>query len=315
MTHKTENNNAIKRILSLLLSLSVAFVFVSCEDDDEIVDDEPAGTIYQEVAEAANYTILEAAINKAGLQSTLESSGSYTLLAPSDQAFVSAGITNLEDYSADQLEAILQYHVIDSELDFNALAEQDEIETLNGTLYVTPFNDNVFLNARAGFPQANAEASNGIIHVINTVLSPPEEEISTIVTETESLSTLEAALTRVGIENVLTGNGPYTIFAPSDEAFELLLQDMELTSLDELSDQQIINILQYHIVSDRVFSTELEVGNQSTLLGTDFEIGFDSDAVVITDQNAENENALVVAANELGTNGVVHLIDRVLLPE
>lgn len=302
-------------MLSLLLSLSVAFVFISCEDDDEVVDDEPAGTIYQEVAEAANYTILEAAINKAGLQSTLESSGSYTLLAPSDQAFVSAGITDLEEFTADQLEAILQYHVIDSELEFNTLAEQEEIETLNGTIYVTPLNDNLFLNARAGFPQVNADASNGIIHVLNAVLFPPEEEISSIVTQSEDLNILEDALTRVGIENVLTGNGPYTIFAPSDEAFELLLQDMELTSLDELSDQQIIDILQYHIVSDRVFSTELEAGEQSTLLGTNFEIGFDANTVVITDQNEDNENAIVVNANALGTNGLVHLIDRVLLPE
>ena len=311
---KVANKN-ITRILSLLLSLSVGIVFFSCEDDDDVVDNEPAGSIYQEVADASNYTILEAAIDRAGLRSTLEGSGSYTLLAPSDQAFINAGITDLESYTADQLATILQYHVIDSEVDFSTLSGMDEIETLNGTVYVTPFNDNIFLNARAGFPQANADASNGIIHVINTVLFPPEDALATIVTETENLSTLEAALTRVGVENVLTGSGPYTIFGPSDEAFNRLLNSMEISSLDELSDQELINILQYHVVSDRVFSTELEAGEQSTILGETFAIDFDANAIIISDGNEDTENAVVVAGDQLGTNGVVHLIDRVLLPE
>jgi uncharacterized surface protein with fasciclin (FAS1) repeats len=310
-----KNNKSITRILSLLLSLSVGLVFISCDDDDDVVDDEPVGSIYQEVADASSYTILQAAIDKAGLRSTLESSGSYTLLAPSDQAFINAGITDLENYTADQLATILQYHVIDSELDFSTLAEREELEMLNGTIYVTPFNDNIFLNARAGFPQANADATNGIIHVINTVLFPPEDAVSTIVTETDDLSILETALTRVGIESVLTGNGPYTIFAPSDEAFARLLNTMDMSSLDELSDQQLINILQYHVVSDRVFSTELEAGEQSTILGESFAIDFDANTIVISDGNDDTENAIVVAGDELGTNGVVHLIDRVLLPE
>lgn len=311
---KFKNRN-ITRILFLLLSLSVGLVFASCDDDDDVVDDDPVGSIYQEVSDASSYTILQAAIDKAGLRSTLESSGSYTLFAPSDQAFINAGITDLDNYTADQLATILQYHVIDSELDFSTLAEQEELEMLNGTIYVTPFNDNIFLNARAGFPQANADATNGIIHVINTVLFPPEDAVSTIVTETDDLSILETALTRVGIENVLTGNGPYTIFAPSDEAFARLLNTMDMSSLDELSDQELINILQYHVVSDRVFSTELEVGEQSTILGESFAIDFDANAIVISDGNDDTENAIVVAGDELGTNGVVHLIDRVLLPE
>lgn len=309
------NNKNITRILSLLLTLSVGFVFISCEDDDDVVDDEPVGSIYQEVADASSYTILQAAIDKAGLRSTLESSGSYTLLAPSDQAFINAGITDLDNYTADQLANILEYHVLDSEVDFSALAEMEEVETLNGTVYVTPFNDNIFLNARAGFPQANADATNGIIHVINTVLFPPQDAVSTIVTEANDLSTLETALTRVGIENVLTGSGPYTIFGPTDEAFNRLLNSMDMSSLDELSDQELINILQYHVVSDRVFSTELEAGEQSTILGESFAINFDGNAIVISDENDDTENAIVVAGDDLGTNGVVHLIDRVLLPE
>jgi uncharacterized surface protein with fasciclin (FAS1) repeats len=311
----TDNNKHTSRILSLLLVLSISFVFIACEEDEDVMDDEPAGTIYQEVSDAASYTILEAAINKAGLQNTLGGSGSYTLLAPSDQAFINAGITDVDSYTADELTEILSYHMIGSELEFSVLAEREEIETLNGILYVTPFNDDIFLNARAGFPQANAEASNGIIHAINTVLFPPQEAVSGIVTETEDLSTLESALTRVGMENVLIDDGPYTIFAPSNEAFNRLLNSMDMSSLDELTDQQLTDILQYHVVSDRVFSTELEAGEQSTLLGRSITISFDSNAIIITDGNEDSENAIVVAGDELGTNGIVHLIDRVLIPE
>lgn len=305
----------LRRLLSLLVVLAAAVVLVSCEDDDDVVDDDPVGTIYQEIAGANNYTILEAAINKADLQSTLEGSGSFTIFAPNDNAFVSAGITDLNDYSADELAAILQYHVVDSEIDFAALSGQDEVETLNGTVYVTPFNDNNFLNARAGFLQADAEATNGVIHVIDRVLFPPENEISAIITESEGLSILEEALLQVGVENVLTGSGPYTIFAPSDDAFTALLDELDVTTINELSDEQLMDILQYHIVSDRVFSTELVAGDQGTLLGQNFAIDFEGNSIVITDDNETSEDAVVVAGDFLGTNGIVHIVDEVLLPE
>jgi transforming growth factor-beta-induced protein len=305
----------LRRLLSLLVVLTAAVVLVSCEDDDDVVDDDPVGTIYQEISGANNYTILEAAINKAGLQSTLEGSGSFTLFAPNDNAFVSAGITDLDDYSADELAAILQYHMVDSEIDFAALSGQEEVETLNGIVYVTPFNDNNFLNARAGFLQADAEATNGVIHVIDRVLFPPENEISAIITESEGLSILEEALLQVGVENVLTGSGPYTIFAPSDDAFTALFDELDVTTINELSDEQLMDILQYHIVSDRVFSTELVAGDQGTLLGQNFAIDFEGNSIVIIDDNETSEDAVVVAGDFLGTNGIVHIVDEVLLPE
>lgn len=312
---KFQEQTYLRRLLSLLVVLAAAVVLVSCEDDDDVIDDDPVGTIYEEIAGANNYTILEAAINKAGLQSTLEGSGSFTIFAPNDNAFVSAGITDLDEYSADELAAILQYHVVDSEIDFAALSGQEEVETLNGTLYVTPFNDNNFLNARAGFLQADAEATNGVIHVIDRVLFPPENEISAIITESDGLSLLEEALQQVGVENVLTGSGPYTIFAPSDDAFTALFDELDITNINELSDEQLMDILQYHIVSDRVFSTELVAGDQGTLLGQNFAIDFEGNSIVIVDDNETSEDAVVVAGDFLGTNGIVHIVDEVLLPE
>lgn len=305
----------ILRVLSILLALSMGVVLMSCEDEEDIVDDgESDLTIYEEIAESPDFTLLAAAIDKANLRDQLDSEGSLTLLAPSDNAFISAGITNLDNYSADELADILKYHVINEELLIEDFVASEEEETLNGTLYVIPTEQSIYLNANAQFVRpVNVDATNGVIHVVDNVLEEPQSTIADIIGDDDDLAILQEAIAQAGISDVLTQEGPYTVFAPTDEAFEKLFDELGVSSLAELSSDQLTDILQYHVIEDRTFSPELEAGSQSTLLGENFTVTFDN-AILLVDDNDVTENAVVVAGDRLGNNGVVHYIDEVMLP-
>ncbi|MDF9799471.1 putative surface protein with fasciclin (FAS1) repeats [Catalinimonas alkaloidigena] len=305
----------IFRALSILLALSMGVVLISCEEDEDVIDDgESELTIYEEIADSPDFTLLAAAIDKANLADQLDSEGSFTLLAPSDNAFISAGITNLDNYSADELADILEYHVINEELLIEDFVESKEEETLDGTLYVIPTEQSIYLNANAQFVRpVNVDATNGVIHVVDNVLEEPQNNVAEIIGDDEDLAILQEAIAQAGISDVLTQEGPYTIFAPTDAAFEKLFDELGVSSLAELSSDQLTDILQYHVIEERTFSPELEAGSQSTLLGENFTITFDN-AILLVDDNETTENAVVVAGDRLGNNGVVHYIDEVMLP-
>jgi len=299
------------RLLTIVVIASITLF--SCEDDNEpVIIDEP-DTVVGELAEDPDFTILTAAIEQANLTDVLSAADTtYTILSPPDEAFIAAGITDLNDYTPEDLAAILQYHVLPGTVSFAELG-LGEVETLNGTLNLSEFSNRLFLNGEAEFIQINFGATNGLIHVIDDVLLPPEEVVTAIIAEEDDLSMLKSALDRSGLTNTLAAEGPYTIFAPTNMAFEMLLAELELESLDEVSTDRLTEILQYHVLTNRVFSTELQSGSVNTLLDEDFTVAF-TNSVVLVDDNNTNDNAVVIADNALGTNGVVHKIDRVLLP-
>lgn len=295
------------------VSILLGATLFSCDDDDEpIIIDDP-DSLVEELAEDPDFTLLTAAVDKAGLTDTLSSEDtSFTILSPPDEAFIAAGITDLNDYTPEELAAILQYHVLPGEVSFSEL-ELGDIETLNGTVNLSQFGNQLYLNGEAEFIQINFGATNGLIHVIDDVLLPPTDNITDIIGGEDDLSTLEAALNRAGLASTLADAGPYTVFAPTDLAFEVLLAELEVESLDDIPTEQLAEILQYHVLGSQMFSTELEAGSVNTILDEDFTVAF-TNAIILVDDNNTNENAVVIADNALGTNGIVHKIDRVLLP-
>jgi len=305
---------SINPIQFLALLVLVSITLASCDDDDEpVIIDEP-DSLVEELAEDPDFTLLTAAIEQAGLTDVLnDEDTSFTILSPPDEAFIAAGITDLSDYTPEELAAILQYHVLPGEVLFSDL-ELGDIETLNGTVNLSEFSNQLYLNGEAEFIQINFGTTNGIIHVIDDVLLPPEENITDIIGGEDDLSMLEAALNRAGLTPTLADAGPYTVFAPTDLAFEVLLVDLEAESLDEIPTEQLAEILQYHVLGSQTFSTELRAGSVDTILEEDFTVAF-TNTIVLIDDNNTNENAVVIADNALGTNGIVHKIDRVLLPD
>lgn len=292
--------------------LMCTFLFMACEDDDDVVDiiDEPV-SIAEELDQDADFTILTAALIKAGLYDTL-TQGNFTIFAPDNAAFIAAGITNLDRFTAEYLENLLLYHVIDNELTYSDL-NNGALETLNGEVYLDGVDFRPFINGDAEFIQINFEATNGVIHVIDEVLFPPEQNVASFIGEEPNLSILQEAIQQAGLEETLSEGGPFTIFAPTNLAFEVLFDEMGINGLDELSDEELGNILAYHVVPDRLFSSSLQETDYNTLAEEEFGVVF-LNYIVLRDNNVETENAVIVNGNNLTTNGLVHKIDRVMLP-
>ena len=309
-----------------------------------------AGTSVVDLAvENGGFTTLVAAIEAAGLVETLEGDGPFTVLAPTnaafDEAFAALGITAEELLAdTDTLTQILTYHVLPQEANSQLVATLDgeSVETVNGQSVSIAVSDGVITIDGAEVVSPDLAADNGIIHVINAVLLPPdvaealgvamdeemEETTTTTTTTTEApaeepgtivevavesgqFPTLVAALQATGLDEVLSGDGPFTVFAPTEEAFAAALDALGITAEELLADTETLtSILTYHVVAANA-PAEVVV----TLDGQEVETVNGASVLVTVDgENVLVNEANVVAVDIFASNGVIHVIDSVLLP-
>ena len=269
----------------------------------------PANTIYDIVSNSTSHTTLKTAIDACALDGVLSGSGPFTLFAPTDAAFnlLPAGTVTalLNDIPA--LTDILKHHVVADSVMSSMLANNQSVTTLLGTdVTVTISGGNVYID-NAMVTLADLVADNGVVHVIDAVLLPPTNTIYDIVSNSPDHTTLKAAIDACSLDGVLSGPGPFTLFAPTDAAFNLLPAGTVTALLNDIP--QLTDILKHHVVGSSVMSTML-TNNQvvTTLNGTDITVTINSMGDVFID------NAQVVVADIVADNGVVHVIDAVLLP-
>lgn len=309
-----------KLLFSLFLALGAVLAFTSCKDDD---DDNLKNIV--EVAQGdANLSTLVAAVQRAGLVDALSGTDQLTVFAPTNAAFstllTSLGYTKLEDVPVDALKNILLNHVVSGEVRSSALTT-GYVESLLpfGTTnsYVNNYVD-VTSGVKIGgasVTTANVDASNGVVHIIDKVIVPP-----TVVNQAlnnPNFSTLVAALTRsdlsVDYVAVLSGTGPFTVFAPTNAAFTALLAELGVASLNDIPAATLDAVLQYHVVNGaNVLSTQLtDEQVVSSLEGTSFKIDLTGGAKIV---DANNRVANIIITDVQASNGVVHAIDKVILP-
>jgi uncharacterized surface protein with fasciclin (FAS1) repeats len=165
--------------------------------------------------------------------------------------------------------------------------------------------------------QADVAASNGVIHIIGKVLLPPSGNLVEMAQADTSFSYLVAAVVRASegstnVAQVLSGAGPFTVFAPTNDAFRAA-GFPTIASIQAADPAVLTSILTYHVIPARVFSSDLTDGEQApTVNGGKVTIGLTSGATVKGNSNAMASN--IIATNIMATNGVIHVIDRVLLP-
>lgn len=308
-----------KKLRLVILAFASVVTFTSCDKDD---DPQPiSNTITDVVTNSNDFTNLEAAVIKADLAATLSGTGPFTVFAPDDNAFASAGITAniLGSLTKDQVSNILLYHTIPGSVMSTQVpaGPNAEVTAANGeTVYLTKNADGVFING-VKVTQADVTASNGIIHVIGDVLMPPSGTIVELAQADTSFTLLVEAVLRASqgttnVAQVLAGAGPFTVFAPTNSAFKAAgfntAADIQAADPDILA-----GILTYHVISGRVFSSDLADGQEpATVNGGEVLIGLTSGATVKGNGNTDASN--IVKTNIVATNGVVHMIDRVLLP-
>jgi uncharacterized surface protein with fasciclin (FAS1) repeats len=275
---------------------------------------QPTNTILDIVVNSADHNTLEAAVVAAGLQSALSGAGPLTVFAPTDAAFAALPAGVLDALLADPTGALTQvllYHVVGGVALSTDLADGMMITTIQGQDVTVTINANgVFIND-AQVIVADIIADNGVVHVIDAVLVPelnPEPTtVVDIIVNSENHNTLEAAVIAAGLADDLSGDGPFTVFAPTDDAFAALPAGV-LDALLADPTGALAQVLLYHVVSGEALSSSLTNGQTiTTLQGQDV-------TVSITGGNVFVNGAQVIMADIMADNGVVHVIDAVLTP-
>ncbi len=293
----------MRKIVVLLLATLVAGFAYSTGMQEQ----EPQPTIAEIAAADGRFDTLVAALDAADLVATLNGEGPFTVFAPTDDAFDALPEGTVEALLADipTLTEILLYHVVAGEVPASAVVDLTQAETVQGAPVVISTSDGVKIND-ATVTQTDITASNGVIHVIDSVILPPSGDIVEVAVANGNFSTLAAALDAAGLVETLQSDGPFTVFAPTDEAFATL-PDGTLDSL--LADiPTLTEILLYHVVAGRVVSGDVvNLESAATVQGSDVSISVDGTVTL-------NDSANVVATDVLATNGVIHVIDSVILP-
>jgi len=329
-----------------VLALGSAFLTTACDDDDDPVTPPAGSNIVQVASNNPDFSILVAAVTKADLATTLSSNNQLTVLAPTNAAFAKLAGTSLDAFSSvakinavtdaaqiSALRSVLLYHVLadrKATADFpnGSSAQVTQKPASAGvndnTVYLTKNAGGVFINGGTKVVTADVAASNGIIHAIDNVLLPPTQTIAAIVAANASanppqFTQLLRALQRPAAAALLApASAPgssLTVFAPTDAAFQAMLTALSLSNLDQVPDAILLSVLQLHIVNNaRAFSSDLTNNQTVATLGGNVTVGVNGAAVTVRGTGNGMMAANVSSANVLATNGVVHIIDRVLLP-
>lgn len=300
----------MKKLLSLILVLSIISFAPSFAAEQSIV----------EIAVGnSDFSILVSALQKADLVDALSGEGPFTVFAPTNAAFIKLlgelGITAEQLLNHPQLSEVLLYHVVSGKVMSTDLSNGMKAGTLLGEEITIDLSSGVKIN-NSSVTAADVEATNGVIHVIDTILVPSSFKLDAsslpktvvdIALSSSDFSMLVSLLQKADLVGALQGEGPFTVFAPTNAAFEKLLSALGISASDLMNQPDLAKVLLYHVVSGKVMSGDLSDGLKAPTLNGE-ELTFDLKSGV----KANTSN--VVSADIESENGVVHVIDSVLVP-
>tara|TARA_R110002020_G_scaffold474076_2_gene704422 strand:+ start:419 stop:1375 length:957 start_codon:yes stop_codon:yes gene_type:complete len=309
------------RFLSLSLALLVTMAFSSCDDDDDDMMPEP-DDIVDVLVDDANFSILASAVVAAELDDDLSGPGPFTVFAPTDAAigdFISDnGLTADALLGSADLADILSYHVVSGNITSGDVAAGPVTSLTGDKFYVSVDPENkIWINGNTMITAVDKMASNGVIHTLDYVITAPTQSIAEIAVASTTASTPEftqlvAALSRAGLVDAVSGgmDDNLTVFAPTDAAFEDLYDALGVSGVDEIDVDLLTSVLTYHVVPARAFSQDLRDGAELPTLLEGETLTVDLPGLMI------NESGLVPSMlNIHATNGVIHVIDKVIVPE
>jgi len=282
---------------------------------EEVVEEpmeEEVGTIVDIAVADGRFETLVAALGAADLVETLQGDGPFTVFAPTDEAFAALPEGTVEALLADipTLTDILLYHVVPGAVYAEDVVALDgsSVMTVQGQYADISVMDGKVMIDGAEVIITDIEASNGVIHVIDSVILPETRTIVDIAVEDGRFETLVAALGAADLVETLQGEGPFTVFAPTDEAFAALPEGTVEALLADIP--ALTDILLYHVVPGKVMAADvigLDGESVATVQGAEVSISVVDGSVMIND-------SMVIIADIEASNGVIHVIDAVLLP-
>ena len=324
----------MKKLFKIIPIVLISFsTLVSCNDDnDNDVPYQPeptTNTIVDIAVGSENLTTLVAALQRADLVTTLASQGPFTVLAPSNEAFsaflTANGFNSLDDVPTDVLTNILLNHVVGGRLASTDLTTgyastfaTSSASQTSMSLFIDTSNG-VKFNGVSSVTDADIEADNGIVHLVDAVIGLPS--VVTFAVADPTFSTLVTALTRDDLTTdfvsvLSTGAGtspaPFTVFAPTNDAFGLLLTELGISGLADIDEPTLDAVLKTHVVGGaNVFDTDLSDNLTVTTLGGDLTANVTGGAT-LTDSSGRTID--IIATNVQADNGVIHAINKVILP-
>lgn len=308
-----------KSALILAVTSTVLFSACSKDDDEEMAADQ---TITQVVVSNNSFSLLETAVVHVGLADVLSGNGPFTVFAPNNEAFAAAGLdteAKIKAVPVETLKKILLYHVLGQRVPSSGIANASNTPVKTAAeldVFITKNASGVFVNG-ASVIQADVMASNGVIHVINTILMPPMGNIVQAAQANPNFSFLVAAVLRASqggtnVAQVLSGQGPMTVFAPTNQAF-MNAGFANVAAIQAADPAVLTSILTYHVIGARIFSSDLTEGAKpATVNGGTVSITLAGGAKVKGNKNTTT--SVISPANMVTTNGVIHVVDQVLLP-
>ena len=270
-------------------------------------------SIAETATKAGSFSTLLKAADVAGLTKTLSGEGAMTVFAPSDEAFAKlpAGTVASLLENPDRLREVLLYHIVDGTVDSGAVAGLKTAKSLMGQQLAIDTSSGVKIN-NAKVTKADIQCSNGVIHVVDSVLIP--KDIIDVAASTKGFGTLVAAVKAAGLVDTLKGDGPFTVFAPTDAAFAKLPAGTVESLLKPENKAKLTAILTYHVVPGLVTSKQVVSLNAAkTVNGAELPIALDKDASGSV-KGVRVGAAHVTQPDVMALNGVIHVIDTVLVP-
>lgn len=283
-------------------------------------DDEPQRNIVELAQNTPDLSILVEAVTAAGLASTL-STGTLTVFAPTNAAFAALltelGVTK-EALLANKplLTAVLTYHVLGSKVMRADVPLGKAITPVSGGFFKIESNNGLKItdgrNRMSTITSTDVQASNGVVHLVDKVLLPADKDIVATASALPDFSILVEAVVAAGLVTTLQSTGPFTVFAPTNAAFAALLTELGVSKAELLANTALLTkVLTYHVVPARVLKAEVPANTAiTTVQGQTFTI---NSSLVITDQNMRTSN--ITAADVFTSNGVIHVVDKVILPK
>lgn len=272
-----------------------------------------AEDIVDTAVSAGSFNTLVAAVQAAGLVDALKGEGPFTVFAPTDEAFTKLPPgtvdTLLKPENKEALVGILAYHVVSGRVPASKVVTLSGATTLNGQRVAIKTDGGRVTVDQATVVQTDVPCSNGIIHVIDSVILPASDNLVAVAQKAGQFETLLAAAEAAGLADALASGGPFTVFAPTDDAFNKLPQGTVESLLKPENKEQLADILKYHVIAGRIYSDAAVDGREAkTLLGQNVR-------VTVGDGVAKINDAKLLSTDIDAANGVIHVIDSVLLPQ
>jgi len=264
-------------------------------------------TLVETVMNTSSLSSLYQAMNMTQILGPLNGSGPFTLFAPSNSALANSSEVAALIAANDtiNLTRLLAYHVVPFMIVDGNGTNSSLVRTAQGSDLVMTVNASGMAVNGIRVTTSNLIATNGVVHIIDGVLTPPQSIAQTIMANT-SLSGLSSAISTANLTSSLNGTTPYTVFAPTDAAFSALDQEVlsRLTSSDRTN---LTKLLTYHVVPGTVASFQLSNGTLTTLEGEQLNVTVNGTTITVG-------NVTLVMTDIICTNGIIHIIDQVLVP-